>query len=119
VGIRTTLRSENKLREVIRDIVCSLAEVIHTCSHEKVAHAAVISMGSFIAEKVGAAAGDRGLSIGAFTAHVVREFDKCGGEVERQAIRNAMGGSDQPILTGLWLILRPIIEEKEAGRSTP
>jgi hypothetical protein len=47
-----------------------LAEVIHTCSHEKIAHAAVISKGSFIAVKVGAAAGDRGLPIGAFTAHV-------------------------------------------------
>jgi len=93
-----------------------LAEIIRTCSHEKVAHAAVASMGPSFAEKVRVAAGDLDLSTGAFAARVVRDFDECSGEVERQAIRKAMGGSDQPILTGLRLILRPIIEEGDAER---
>jgi hypothetical protein len=93
-----------------------LAEIIRTCSHEKVAHAAVASMGPSFAEKVRVAAGDLDLSTGAFAARVVRDFDECSGEAERQAIRKAMGGSDQPILTGLRLILRPIIEEGVAER---
>jgi hypothetical protein len=90
--------------------MCMIAEIIHTCSHEKVAHAAVASMGSAFARKVGATAGARGLSIGAFTARVVREFDEFSGEADRQAIRKAMDRSDQPILAGLQHILSPVIE---------
>jgi hypothetical protein len=92
--------------------MCLIAEIIHTCSHEKVAQAAVVSMGSAFAGKVGMSAGACGLSIGAFTAQAVREFGKSSGETERQAIRNAMYGADQPILTGLQLILSPLIEKE-------
>jgi hypothetical protein len=90
--------------------MCLIAEIIHTCSHEKVAHAAVVSMGSAFADKVGATAGANGLSIGAFTARAVREFEKIGGEHEKQALRQVMNGSDQPILAGLQHILEPVIE---------
>lgn len=90
--------------------MCLIAEMIHTCSHEKVAHAAVASMGSTFAEKVGATAGAKGMSIGAFTVGVVREFEKIGGEHEKQALRQVMHGSDQPILAGLQCILEPVIE---------
>jgi hypothetical protein len=90
--------------------MCLIAEIIHTCSHEKVAHAAVASMGSAFAGKVGATAGANGLSIGAFTVRVVREFEKIGGEQEKQALRKVMDGSDQPILAGLQRILEPVIE---------
>jgi len=90
--------------------MCLIAEIIHTCSHEKVAHAAVASMGSAFAGKVGATAGANGLSIGAFTVRVVREFEKIGGEQEKQALRRVMDGSDQPILAGLQRILEPVVE---------
>jgi len=90
--------------------MCLIAEIIHTCSHEKVAQAAVASMGSGFADKVGVTAGANGLSIGAFTARAVREFEKIGGEQEKHALRQAMNGSDQPILAGLQHILEPIIE---------
>jgi hypothetical protein len=90
--------------------MCLIAEIIHTCSHEKVAHAAVASMGSDFATKVGVTAGANGLSIGAFTARAVREFEKVGGEHEKQALQRAMNGSDQPILAGLAHILEPAIE---------
>lgn len=90
--------------------MCLIAEIIHTCSNEKVAHAAVASMGSDFASKVGATAGTYGLSIGAFTARAVLHFEKIGGEQEKQALRAAMDGSDQPILSGLQHILQPVIE---------
>lgn len=90
--------------------MCLIAEMIHSCSHEKVAHAAVASMGSGFAGKVGITAGAKGLSIGAFTARAVREFEKIGGEQEKQALRAVMEGADQPILIGLQHILRPVIE---------
>ena len=94
--------------------MCLIDEIIHSCSHEKVAHAAVASMGSAFAGKVGATAGACGLSIGAFTARAVRQFNASSGEAERRAISKAMDGSDQPILTGLQLILSPIIEREVA-----
>jgi len=96
--------------------MCLIDEIIHTCSHEKVAHAAVASMGSAFAGKVGVRAGACGLSIGAFTARAVRDFEELSGEAERQAISKAMDRSDQPILTGLQLILSPMIEGQEAER---
>lgn len=90
--------------------MCLIAEIIHTCSHEKVAQAAVASMGADFAGKVGATAGAYGLSIGAFTARTVREFEKSVGEEEKQALRAIMDRTDQPILTGLQHILLPVIE---------
>jgi hypothetical protein len=95
--------------------MCLIAEIVHTCSHEKVAQAAVASMGSSFAGKVGVTAGAHGLSIGAFTARVVQEFGKFSGEDEKQAVRKAMDGSDQPILAGLQHILWPVIEGEGPG----
>ena len=91
--------------------MCLIAEIIHTCSHEKVAQAAVASLGSDFAGKVGATAGAYGLSIGAFTARTVREFETSVGEREKQALRAIMARTDQPILTGLQHILLPVVED--------
>lgn len=96
--------------------MCLIAEIIHTCSHEKVAHAAVASMGSSFAGKVGVTAEAQGLSIGAFTARAVREFGQVCGEEEKYALQQIMEGSDQPILTGLQHILLPVIETEGPGR---
>ena len=90
--------------------MCLIAEIIHTCSHEKVAQAAVASLGSDFAGKVGATAGTYGLSIGAFTARTVREFETNVGEREKQALRAIMARTDQPILIGLQHILLPVVE---------
>jgi hypothetical protein len=93
--------------------MCLIAEIIHTCSHEKVAQAAVASMGSDFAGKVGVTAGAFGLSIGAFAARAVREFEKSVGEPEKKALRAVMDRTDQPILTGLQAILQPIVEVED------
>jgi hypothetical protein len=89
--------------------MCLIAEIIHSCSHEKVAQAAVVSMGADFAGKVGVTAGAHGLSIGAFTARTVREFERSVGEREKQALRAVMQRADQPILTGLQHILLPVV----------
>ncbi len=88
-----------------------IAEIIRTCSHEKVAQAAVASMGPSFAGKVGMTAGAQGLTIGAFTARVVRDFQSRSGEEEWNRLRHAMDGADQPILIGLQHILWPAIEK--------
>ncbi|WP_156898136.1 hypothetical protein [Methylocapsa acidiphila] len=87
-----------------------IAEIVHSCSNEKVAQAAVASIGSDFAGKVGATASAYGMSIGAFTAHAVRRFDQSVGEDEKKVLRQAMRGSDQPILYGLRRILLPVVE---------
>jgi hypothetical protein len=86
--------------------MCLVAEIVHTCSNEKVARAAVVSLGIEFARKVDATARLNGLSVGAFAAHTVRQFDRSVGELERQALRDAMRGTDQPILFGLHRILQ-------------
>lgn len=91
--------------------MCLIAEIIRTCSHEKVAQAAVASMGPSFAEKVEMSAGAQGLSIGAFTARVVRDFERLSQEEDWQKLRRAMDGTDQPILIGLQHILWPLIEK--------
>lgn len=99
--------------------MCLIAEIIHTCSHEKVAQAAVASMGHDFAGKVGATAGAYGLSIGAFTARAVREFERRVGEPEKQALRDLMDRADQPILIGLQHILQPVIEFDDLTPDVP
>jgi hypothetical protein len=90
--------------------MCLIAEIIHTCSHEKVAQAAVASLGSEFAGRVGVTAETFGLSVGAFAARAVREFEKSVGEQEKKALRAIMDRTDQPILTGLQAILQPIVD---------
>lgn len=89
--------------------MCLVAEIVHTCSNEKVAQAAVASLGTEFASKVDASARLSGMTVGAFAARTVRQFDRSVGEKERQALREAMRGSDQPILFGLHQILQPAI----------
>ncbi len=89
--------------------MCLVAEIVHTCSNEKVAQAAVASLGTEFASKVDATARLSGMSVGAFAARTVRQFDRNVGEKDRQALREAMRGADQPILFGLHQILQPAI----------
>lgn len=87
------------------EVSVSVEEIIHTCSNEKVAQAAVASIGFVFALRVKSAADVHGLSIGDFAARVVREFGRVAGEYERKAVRGAMERSQQPILSGLRAIL--------------
>jgi hypothetical protein len=90
--------------------MCLIAEVVHSCSNEKVAHAAVASIGSDFAGKVRATASTHGMSVGAFTARAVLQFDRSSGGEEKQALRRKMKGADQPILIALEHILKPVVD---------
>lgn len=94
--------------------MCLIAEVVHSCSHEKVAQAAVSSIGADFANRVQATANVYGMSVGAFAAHTVAQFGRtCGGE-EKQALRRLMRGTDQPILAALEHILMPAVSPARA-----
>jgi hypothetical protein len=88
----------------------SVDEIIHTCSNEKVAQAAVASIGFVFALRVKNAADTYGLSIGTFAARVVGEFDRVADEHERGAALGAMERSQHPILCGLRAILERKLE---------
>jgi hypothetical protein len=93
-------------------------EIIHTCSNEKIAHAAVASIGFVFALRVKTTADVHGLSIGAFAAKIVHEFGCAADECERKAVRRAMELSQQPILGGLQTILeRKLNAETTLGRA--
>lgn len=92
----------------------SIEEIVHTCSNEKVAQAAVASLGVALASRVRTEADLHGLTMGAYAARVVQEFDETAGAGERRAIRNVMHKADQPVLTGLRCILE---RRLDAGRA--
>lgn len=89
-----------------------LTEIVKTCSHEKVALAAVSSIGSEFRQRVEKAARERGLRTGTFVASVVRCFGRAAGDEEWADLARAMESKDMPILSGL----RHILEVTLAGQ---
>ena len=89
----------------------SIDEIVHTCSNENVAHAAVASIGiSFIA-RVRLRADMYGIGVGAFAARAVRSFAEEAPVNERREIMRAMFRADQPILRGLQAILERELDD--------
>jgi hypothetical protein len=82
-----------------------LREVIHTCSNDKVAEAALISLGGAFAEIVAVAAARRGVPRGRLVAELARDFERYAGTCVWARAEQAMRGADQPILVGLSVIL--------------
>ncbi len=80
-------------------------EIIRSCLDERVATAAIACIGpSFRAEfeKVAMA---RNLSIGAYAAMLVEQFSRHADERDRQAVKVATHGAQEPVLAGLHRML--------------
>ena len=86
-------------------------DIFHSCTHEKVAQAAVACIGGAFADRVRHVASVRGVTPGAFAASAVRRFDRNASGDARDILRRALRGTDQPILQGLRLILEPSLDE--------
>jgi hypothetical protein len=89
-----------------------LAEIIKSCSHEKVAQAAISSIGTEFEQRVETAARERGVRTGIFVASAVRRFERTAGDDEWADLARAMERKDMPILCGL----RHILEMTLAGQ---
>ncbi len=87
-----------------------LSEIVHTFSHDRVAHAAALSLGRDFLETVEHAASHRGMPAGKFIAASVRRFETDAPEHEKFALQQAVAGSDMPLLHGLALIVAHEIE---------
>jgi len=90
----------------------SFDELIHTCSHEDVATAAVFSLGLSFAGKVAFAARTHDISMGTFVSQAVANFAICASKRDREELLAAMHDEDQPLLAGLRFILTPILEDE-------
>lgn len=88
-----------------KEIAVSIEEIVHTCSNEKVAHAAVASLGFDFASRVRSEAESHGIAMGSFVANIIRDFGEAADAGERKAVYRAMDRTDQPILCGLRFIL--------------
>jgi aspartokinase-like uncharacterized kinase len=93
-------------------------DIFNSCTHEKVAQAAVACIGGVFADRVRHVAAVRGLTPGAFAASAVRRFDRTASGDARDILRRALRGTDQPVLHGLRLILEPSLEEADESKRT-
>ena len=91
-----------------------LVEIVKTCSHEKVAQAAVASIGVEFEQSVERAARERGMRAGSFVASTVRCFGRMAGDDEWAGLAHAMAGEDMPILSGLRHILTVTLVDRMA-----
>ncbi len=89
-----------------------LAEIVHTCTHDAVAHAAAASLGPEFLDRVRRAAQKRALSPGAFVAQSVQRFSNAADEPARRALQTAVRGTDMPLLRGLALIVEPDLVDR-------
>lgn len=83
-----------------------IEEIVRSCcADERVANAAVASIGRGFLAEVSTRALSYDMSVGAFTALSVERFVRHGDEGELRSVVAAMNGSQEPILAGLHRIL--------------
>lgn len=95
-----------------------VADILHSCTHEDVAGAAVASIGGDFAMAMRSEAVRCGLSVGALTASLVSGFVPDATESDWRQLTIAMAGEDQPLLSGLRAIARRMLRKRtELARS--
>lgn len=78
-----------------------IRDMIHSCSNDEVAYAAIVCIGGEFVERVDAAARAREMPVGRFVAALVRNFATGAKQEQFVILQRAVAGSDQPILSGL------------------
>ena len=97
-----------------------MAEILHSCTDEGIAAAAVASIGGSFAAAVRAEAESAGLSVGALTASLVSGFARDASERDWRELSVAMAGADQPVLAGLQAMAeRALRHRARAARVRP
>ncbi len=94
-----------------------VADILHSCTHEHIAAAAVASIGGDFAAAMRSAAVRSGLSVGALTASIVSGFAIDATERDWRQLTDAMADEDQPLLSGLRAIAERMLRKRaELGR---
>ena len=92
-----------------------IEEIVATCSHPKVASAAVFSIGGAFRSRMALLAEASGVEVGEFVARRVREFGESVDMCDRRGMRHAVARHPMPVLGGLQLIVEAVLDE-DAGR---
>jgi hypothetical protein len=92
-----------------------MADLLHSCTDEGIAAAAVASIGGPFARSIRAEAERRGLSVGALTASLVSGFARNASERDWRDLALAMAGSDVPVLTGLEAMANRALRHRDAA----
>jgi hypothetical protein len=108
---RNNKRAERLKQKLKAEDTMLVADLIHSCSNEMVAQAALSCIGGRFAERVRVAAQEKGMSVGRFVSVVVRDFARRADESVREALRERIVSDDQPLLTGLRAVLEPVLED--------
>lgn len=87
-------------------------DIMNSCSNEKVAEAAVASIGGAFARRVRETATRRGVRPGALAASAVLRFRSSARPGEFEALQSALSGDDLPLLRGFALIVEPELRER-------
>ncbi len=82
-----------------------LRSVLGTCSHADVAQAALMSIGGVLAAAVAVEAQRRREPLGPFVAGLVRDFEGLADTCVWAGAEQAMQGSEQPVLAGLYVVI--------------
>lgn len=90
-----------------------IQDIMNSCSNEKVAEAAVASIGGAFARRVRETATRRGIRPGALAASAVLRFRSSARAPEFAALEQAVAGDDLPLLRGLAFIVEPALGEGE------
>ena len=94
------------------------AELINSCSHDKVAEAAVLSIGGDFHDRVVMLARASNMTPGRFAAQFVRRFAEEAHDEDWDALAAVVAGCDTPILYGLrWLVETMLDEDVQGMRS--
>ena len=90
-----------------------MADILHSCTDEGIAAAAVASIGGPFAAAVRAEASRVGLTVGALTASLVSGFARDASERDWRELSAAMAGADLPVLAGLQAMAERALRHRE------
>ncbi len=94
-------------------------EIIRTCSHEKVAEAAVLSVGPAFRDRIALLAAASGMRSGGFVASLVHRFRDEASDAEMDGLDRVIAGSDMPILEGVrWIVDVMLDGTRKRGQRT-
>ncbi len=96
-----------------------VADILHSCTDEGIADAAVASIGGDFAARLRAEASRSGLSVGALTSSLVARFARDATERDWRDLAFATAGVDQPVLNGLQAIAERMLDRRDVAARRP
>jgi hypothetical protein len=95
-----------------RETTMMFAEIIHSCTKEKLDEAAVASISASFARDIQSVAEARDMVVGEYAAGLVRRFHWRASDADRLALSRAMMRSQTPVLAGLRHILEAMMGDE-------